>query len=188
MKRSIYRTSFEAAEIQKQINNTKHERARKLLQSKLITTHIESFVDLDTSYAVIWVLNTSYGSKMIFDELKDMSQSIMKQYPKITKVDIYGHDAIMEEYDRGELKQFPKSSIIKPELEGDKDQLPLLMVDGIEYEYCDKETKKMAELFMDLRDNSFNEVNKKPVSESSGDLEAGEIRIITETIDSIKRM
>ena len=56
MKRRYYVSTFEAHDIQKQITECKHDRAKKLLESRLNTTYMESFVDLENRKATIWIL------------------------------------------------------------------------------------------------------------------------------------
>jgi hypothetical protein len=47
--------------------------------------------------------------------------------------------------------------------------------------------KEQVESFLDLRDITLLKMKKEPgISSEQGDLEAGEIRIIIETIDTLK--
>ncbi len=117
-----------------------------------------------------------------------MVHSIMEKYPQIQKVDVYGGDAIIEAIETGKFKRFPKSSIIRPELEElNTDVLPSIMVNNTNLIHCDQETKEQAEAFLDLKDNTLLKMKKEPgISSKRGDLEAGEIRIIIETIGTLK--
>lgn len=45
MKKRIVVATFEAADIQKQLNTVNHKRARELLESRLSSTYLESFID-----------------------------------------------------------------------------------------------------------------------------------------------
>lgn len=184
-KRNVIAT-FEVLDIQKQLNAVKHKRARKLLESRLRSTYIESFIDLNTSEAVIWIPYQSYVSDRVMEEIHSMVVSIMEKYPRIQKVDIYGRDAIIEAIKASVFKKIPRSSIIRPELEEqNKDVIPSIMVNNTNLIHCDKETREQTEAFLDLRDNSLLKMKKEPgLSSERGDLEAGEIRIIIETIDN----
>jgi hypothetical protein len=146
---------------------------------------VESFIDLDALKVVIWVPYQSYVSEAVMEEINDMVLSIKREYPKIERVDAYGRDAIIEAFETGEFKQIPKSSIIQPELEGDKDAVQQIMIDGTDLIHHDKETKSKVEVFMDLYDNVLQKMNKAPAIEH-GDIEAGEIRIIIETVNTPK--
>ena len=103
-------------------------------------------------------------------------------------VDVYGRDAIIEAIKAGEFKEFPKSSIRRPELEEpNKDIIPTIRVNNENLAHSNKETREEAEAFLDLKDNTLLKMKKEPgISSERGDLEAGEIRIIIETIDTFK--
>ena len=61
------------------------------------------------------------------------------------------------------------------------------MVNDTNLIHCDEETKEQVESFLDLKDNTLLKMKKEPgPSSERGDLEAGEIRIIIETIDELK--
>ena len=61
------------------------------------------------------------------------------------------------------------------------------MVNNTNLIHCDQDTKEQTESFLDLKDNTLLKMKKEPgISSGQGDLEAGEIRIIIETIDTFK--
>lgn len=188
MKKRTIIATFEAADIQKKLSIVKHKRARELLESRLRSTYIESFIDLDGLKAVIWIPYQSYVSDRVMEEIHGMVLSIMEKYPQIQKVDVYGRDAIIEAIKTGEFKEIPKTSIVQPELEEqNKDVIPSIMVNDTNLIHCDEETKEQVESFLDLKDNTLLKMKKEPgPSSERGDLEAGEIRIIIETIDELK--
>lgn len=187
MKKRYYETTFEATDIQKQLNSVKHERARKMLEARLHSTYLESFVNLEKPEAVIWIPYTSYVSDKVMEVVESMVLSIMNNYPQIKKVDIYGRDAIIEAIEKGEIKQFPKSSTIQPKIEEEDSILPSIVVNNVDYIHTDKETKEQTNLLMDLKDQALLGMGKEPgIENEQGDLEAGEIRIINETIDTPK--
>ena len=188
MKKRIVVATFEAADIQKQLNTVNHKRARELLESRLSSTYLESFIDLDALKAVIWIPFQSYVSDRVMEEIHGMVLSVMEKYPQIQKVDVYGRDAIIEAIKTGEFKEIPKTSIVQPELEEqNKDVIPSIMVNDTNLIHCDEETKEQVESFLDLKDNTLLKMKKEPgPSSERGDLEAGEIRIIIETIDELK--
>ena len=188
MKKRTIIATFEAADIQKKLSIVKHKRARELLESRLRSTYIESFIDLDVLKAVIWIPYQSYVSDRVMEEIHGMVLSIIEKYPQIQKVDVYGRDAIIEAIKTGEFKEIPKTSIVQPELEEqNKDVIPSIMVNDTNLIHCDEETKEQVESFLDLKDNTLLKMKKEPgPSSERGDLEAGEIRIIIETIDELK--
>ena len=81
--------THEAKEIQRQLSNAKHERARQLLQSKLRLTYIESFVDLENNRARIGC-NRDFLSEFAYKHLERMRESILQEYESIKNVEIYG--------------------------------------------------------------------------------------------------
>ena len=188
MKKRTIIATFEAADIQKKLSIVKHKRARELLESRLRSTYIESFIDLDVLKAVIWIPYQSYVSDRVMEEIHGMVLSIIEKYPQIQKVDVYGRDAIIEAIKTGEFKEIPKTSIVQPELEEqNKDVIPSIMVNDTNLIHCDEETKEQVESFLDLKDNTLLKMKKEPgPSSERGVLEAGEIRIIIETIDELK--
>ena len=144
MKKRKVIATFEAADIQKQLNTVKYKRARKLLESRLSNTYLESFIDLDTVKAMIWIPYQSYVSDRVMEEIHGMVLSIMEKYPQIHKVDVYGRDAIIDAIKAGEFKEFPKSSIIRPKLEEQIDLIPSIMVNNTSLIHCDKETREQV--------------------------------------------
>ena len=143
MKKRTIIATFEAADIQKKLSIVKHKRARELLESRLRSTYIESFIDLDVLKAVIWIPYQSYVSDRVMEEIHGMVLSIIEKYPQIQKVDVYGRDAIIEAIKTGEFKEIPKTSIVQPELEEqNKDVIPSIMVNDTNLIHCDEETKE----------------------------------------------
>ena len=69
MKKRTIIATFEAADIQKKLSIVKHKRARELLESRLRSTYIESFIDLDGLKAVIWIPYQSYVSDRVMEEI-----------------------------------------------------------------------------------------------------------------------
>jgi hypothetical protein len=61
-KRQIIHT-FEAKEIQHQINECKHDRARKLLDSRLRSTYMDSYVDLERKKATVLIMKDYLSAK-----------------------------------------------------------------------------------------------------------------------------
>jgi hypothetical protein len=168
-----------AQEIQKQLQITKHEGARKLLESRLVNTYLESFVDLDAEPEPTGTIlcNTDYGSGLVFQEIEDMGHNIISKYPQVNaeNITIYGYTEFLKEFENTG-KPFPKSTDIGKR--------------GIEKEWMDpyfQQTilpESQREAFFDLRDSVLEKWKHNPTVESDSDddrLEAGEIRIVIET-------
>src|SRR5215217_2525315 len=114
MKRRNIISTYEAADIQKQLNRTKHEKARKLLESHLKSTYLESYVDLDKNKAIL-ICNRDYASDKVKENINEMCKEILTKYPQIDIVDVYGYTEFINAGKNG--MEFPKSSIIRPEVE-----------------------------------------------------------------------
>ncbi len=69
MKERKFLSTFEAADIQKQLITVKHKRGRELLESRLSYTYLESFIDLDILKAMIWIPYQSYVSVRVMEEI-----------------------------------------------------------------------------------------------------------------------
>jgi|SRR5215207_2612626 len=179
MKKRWVIATLEAHELQKQINKTKHERGRKLLESRITKTYLESWVDLDNKEAIL-VCAKDYVSDKVKGEIDDMCKSILTSYSQIKKVDVYGYSAVIETVENGEMKFPPKSSIIQPEIVSANDNIPSIIINGIDEIHCDKETREDTQTFFDLRDSTLQQMGREPTLETGGDIEAGEIRIIVE--------
>ena len=106
MKKRKVIATCDAADIQKQLNTVKHRRARELLESRLSSTYLECFIDLDALKAVIWIPYQSYVSDSVMEEIHSMVLFIMEKYPQIQKVDVYGRDVIIESIKAGKFKAF----------------------------------------------------------------------------------
>lgn len=170
-------TTFEVHEIQKQLNKTKHKKARELLESRLKSTYLESYVDLEKKKATL-ICNRDYASDKVKENINEMCKEILDNYPQIKIVDVYGYTELIKAGKNG--MEFPKSSVLQPELENDNNSIPSFVINGIDEIHCDKDTREDAQIFMDLKDNTLQKLGFAPVSEMVGDREAGEIRIIIE--------
>ena len=103
------------------------------------------------------------------DEMRD---NIFSKYPQVKKVDVYGR--IIKEVESGNMKSFPKSTVIgkhEPHDEG---------IGG-------NATRPEIDTLLNVRDTIFQRekipgYNRGPDSQ----LEAGEIRIVIETDTDIK--
>jgi hypothetical protein len=88
------------------------------------------------------------------------------------------------------MKFPPKSSILRPEIVDENkaiiNNVPIILLNGLDEIHCDKYTKEEAEIFFDLRDKAFQKMKFEPTSQTSGDIETGEIRIVIETKDTAK--
>ncbi|MDQ3839350.1 MAG: hypothetical protein M3297_08785 [Thermoproteota archaeon] len=82
MKRRKFIATPEVLEFQKRINATKHERRRKLLESSLTKTYLESWVDLDNNKAVL-LCTKDRVSGMVKGQIEDMARSIMNTSVKL---------------------------------------------------------------------------------------------------------
>jgi hypothetical protein len=167
--------SFGAQEVQKQINSVKNEHTKKKLQSRLFTTYLESYVDLDAEPKpqVVILCNRDRSSARTRAVMNHMINAIYEEYSQIDNVEVYGYTAFLEEYDnKDNPKPFPKSTVIS-------DHMEQIGVDPIE---TDPHTRDELETFFDLRDSVFQKWNINPTLESHGNLEAGEIRVIIETV------
>lgn len=181
MKKRTTIATFEAKEIQDQINRTKHERGRQLLESKLKSTYLESYVDLQVKKAVI-ICTRDYITDKVKEELEDIVKCTMTDY-QIEKVDWYGYSELVKAVKGGEMEFPPKSSIIQPEIAESGNEMPSIIVNGIDEIHCDADTKKDVQTLYDLKDSILQKLGFDPTSKMSGDDEAGEIRIIIEASD-----
>jgi hypothetical protein len=179
MKKRTTIATFEAKEVQDQINRTKHERGRELLEAKLKTTYLESFVDLQKKKGVI-ICTRDYVTDKVTEALEDMVKCTMADY-QVEKVDWYGYSELVKAVKGGEMEFPPKSSIMQPEIEDTSNEIPSVIVNGIDEIHCDAETRKDVQTLYDLKDSALQKMGFDPTSQMSGDEEAGEIRIIIET-------
>lgn len=178
-KRRKFISTPEALELQKRINSTKHERARKLLESHITRTYVESWVDLDNNKAILLCAKDRV-SGIVKGQIEDMAQSIMNTYSQIERVDLYGYSETMKAIESGELKFPLKSSVIHPETVGESNNIPSMVVNDTNEMQYDKDTKEDVEKLFDLRDNAFQKMGLEPTLTPDGDQETGEIRVIIE--------
>lgn len=142
-------------------------------------TYLESFVDLDAEPEPTGIIlcNQDYGSRLVYQEIENMSQNIITKYPQVEaeNVTVYGYTKFLEEFENTG-KPFPKSTVIGKR--------------GNEKEWMDPYlsqtvlSESQRELFFDLRDSVLERWGHNLTVESDSDidanLEAGEIRIIIE--------
>ena len=181
--------TFDAMEIHKQLANVKHKRGQQLLRSKLVSTYIESFVDLEKKRSFIMTLN-DVSTKKIWEAIDEMVKHIITTYG-IKEVKVYGEKEFTEEYKSGRLEWY-LSSIIRPEIEGTQNDIPSVVYDlgnGFVTQdplELDKESKEKADLFFDVQDSTVRSFGLSPVMGRGPD-EAGEIRIIIQTLEEVER-
>lgn len=177
MKNREFILTFDAEAIQKQINNCKHERAKKLLESRLVRTYMESYIDLEKKKATI-IIGKNNVSNNAREYLKEMGDKVMHDY-KIEHIDVYTYSKFYQLLKSGKI-EFPKSSIIRPKLENDENTIPQVMIDGVSDIYSDTETRSRVEILYDVKDDTLQKMGFTSAIENN-DLEAGNIIIIVET-------
>jgi hypothetical protein len=184
MKRRHVVASIDAANIQAQIDGCKHKRGRELLERRLLRMYLESYVDLEKNKAVILAVG-DYQSERVGEQLHKMVNNCMHDYPSITRVDAYGYEEAIQALKSGKL-EWPKSSIIQPEIEGEANQPLQVYINGIEYEKIGRQTKQGADKLISIAEQTAISFKLSPTY-ATGDREAGEIRMIIETVEEVKK-
>jgi hypothetical protein len=199
--------TFEAQELQSKINKSKHERARKILQSKLLTTYMESYVDLENKTAIVLLFNPGPDRKTYYKTLyltddnircynENVADFIMREYQiSPDNIHVYSFSELKKALANGELKEFPKSSISRPATESEPEndtELPVIMVSDEDNNTGQKslaqssqEIKQEAETMFDLRDSNLVKLGMIDSGNNTNeDWEAGNIVIFTEVVMS----
>lgn len=179
MKKRQVISTFEAQELQNQINHCKHERARKLLESRLRKTYMESFVDLDKKEATVLCMENHLSDKSKEHLQYDIIDYIIREYQiDISNIKVYTQAVFSAALESG--TPFPKSSIIKPEIVGDSDEMPITLVNDRPEAQSNPDIRERVDSFLDLKDNTLQKLGFEVISES-GYIEAGNIVIVVET-------
>lgn len=158
-----------AHDLQLQVARTTKPKAKKLLESRLITTYLESFVDLDAKPVPTGVIicTQEYASSFVFKEMDKMNDNIVSKYPQVKNVTVYGRDAFIREFDKPGAT-FPKSTVIGKYEPHDND-LETNM------------SRVERDTFFDVRTTILERDRiRHGGAFGDSDLEAGEIRIVIE--------
>jgi hypothetical protein len=155
--------------VQLQISRTAKPKAKKLLEYRLITTYLESFVDLDAKpepTAVI-ICSQEYASAVVFREMDKMNDNIISNYPQVKNVTVYGRDAFIREFDKPGAT-FPKSTVIGKYEPHDNDLATTI-------------SRVESDTLFDVIDAIFERDRiRHGRAIGNSDLEAGEVRIVIE--------
>jgi hypothetical protein len=178
MKKRIITITEAAEEQQLKIAKATKPKVKQMLQSHLVTTYLESYIDLEARPEPIAIIlcTEEYASPKVFREMDVMNESIRKAFPEVKNVTVYGRDAFIQEWE-GTGKPFPKSTVIERR------------------DLTDNRVDLRTNLSNAERDNASDLIesevqrNKIPYGISDGDLnlEAGEIRIIIELDSEIAK-
>ena len=94
--------TFEVQELQKQINRCKHERTKKLLESRIRTTYMESYVDLEKKEAIVLCMENQLSDNAEEHLKSDIIDYIVREYQiKIDKIKVHTRDAFSAALEAG---------------------------------------------------------------------------------------
>ena len=162
-KKRIHYCSPDAADIIKQLKHIKKEKARRILESQLVISCIESYIDLKEKKAVV-----IYTPNLPAKRDKYINEAAEVERYNLEKVDIWDTNEYVKHY-----RELPKSSVIEA-----ADTDPLNMP---EIHATDKEgnplSKSEVEELMDVRDYTFEKAKLEHVSYPRGQREAGRIYV-----------
>jgi hypothetical protein len=109
----------------------------------------------------------------------DIIDYIIREYQiDISNIKVYTQAVFSAALESG--TPFPKSSIIKPEIVGDSDEMPITLVNDRPEAQSNPDIRERVDSFLDLKDNTLQKLGFEVISES-GYIEAGNIVIVVET-------